>query len=203
MAACAAAVGKLGHLSAERIGAEMVRMLSLPQIAATLRAMSEIGLERIDEDSLARLKAYERQAAAPRFHGRLALILDRQAPEAIQRRWRLANADIEAALAIRAASALLAQFRINEAVYRFGRHLGVAIDVAAVNAGWGEAGKLAITEQAQAVEPPKFPVDGRDLLALGMVPGPDFGRLLERLEQQWVESGFTLDRSALLALAKA
>jgi len=185
MAACAAAVGRLDHLSGERVGAEMTRMLSLPHIAATLRAMRGIGLEPIDDETLAMLKAYERQSPKPQFHGRLALLLGRQPPESIQRRWRLANADIDAAL------------------YRFNAYLSVAIDVAAVIAGWGEAGKLAVSEQVYGIDPPKFPIGGRDLMAIGMVPGPDLGNVLERLEQHWVESGFTLDRSALLELAKA
>ncbi|MEO8684310.1 MAG: CCA tRNA nucleotidyltransferase [Devosia sp.] len=203
MAACAAAAGRLDHLSGERVGAEMTRMLSLPHVAATLRAMSAIGLEPIDDEMLVLLKAYERQSAKPQFHGRLALLLGRQLPESIQRRWRLPNVDIDAALAIRAASELLREFNINAAVYRFSAYLGVAIDIAAVIAGWGEAGKLAVTEQVYDIDPPKFPIGGRDLLALGVAPGPDLGNVLERLEQRWVESGFTLDRSALLELAKA
>ncbi|MDB5589238.1 MAG: tRNA nucleotidyltransferase [Devosia sp.] len=203
LAACAAAAGHLGHLSAERVGAEMTRMLSLPQIAATLRAMTRIGLEPINEDTLALLKTYERQAGRPQFHARLALILEHQPADALQQRWRLSNADIDAALAIKATSALLRAFKVNEAVYRYADYLGRAIDVAAVLAGWGEAGKVAITEQVDAIDPPKFPVGGRDLLALGMRPGPDLGNVLDRLERQWVESGFTLDRPALLELAKA
>ena len=203
LAACAAAVGHLDHLSAERIGAEMTRMLSLPHVATTLRTMTGIGLEPIDEATLAMLKAYERQSAKPQFHGRLALVLGQQAPETIQRRWRLANADIDAALATKAASNLLREFKINAAVYRYSAYLSAAIDVAAVTAGWGEAGKLAVTEQVLAVEPPKFPIGGRDLIDLGMSPGPALGKALEQLEHQWVESGFTLDRRALLELAKA
>ena len=203
LAACAAAVGHLDHLSAERIGAEMTRMLSLPHVATTLRTMTGIGLEPIDEATLAMLKAYERQSAKPQFHGRLALVLGQQAPETIQRRWRLANADIDAALATKAASNLLREFKINAAVYRYSAYLSAAIDVAAVTAGWGEAGKLAVTEQVLAVEPPKFPIGGRDLIDLGMSPGPALGKALEQLEHDWVESGFTLDRRALLELAKA
>ncbi len=201
--ACAAAVGHLDHLSAERVGAEMTRMLSLSQIATTLRAMTRIGLEPIDDDTLVLLKTYERHSAKTQFHGRLALILEHQQPEAMQRRWRLANVDIDAALAIKSAATLLREFNINEAVYRFGAYLGGAIDVAAVTAGWGEAGKEAITEQVYAVDPPKFPVGGKDLMALGMAPGPELGAVLERLERQWIESGFTLDRAAMLELAKA
>jgi poly(A) polymerase len=203
LAACAAAVGKLGHLSAERVGAEMKRMLSLPQVATTLRAMTRIGLEPIDEATLVMLKSYERNAARAQFHARLALLLEHQQPEAVQRRWRLANADIEEALAIKAASTLLRAFDVNQAVYRYGAYLHDAIDVAAVLAGWGEAGKVTITEQVKAIDPPKFPVGGKDLMALGMTPGPQLGALLEHLESQWVESGFTLDRSTLLELARA
>lgn len=203
LAACAAAVGHLGHLSAERVGAEMKRMLSLPQIAATLRTMTRIGLEPIDEETLALLKTYERQAGRPQFHVRLALILEQQQADALQHRWRLSNADIDAAQAIKTTSELLRAFKVNEAVYRHADHLREAIDVAAVLAGWGEAGKVAITEQVDAIEPPKFPVGGKDLLALGMRPGPDMGHVLDRLERQWVESGFTLDRPTLLELAKA
>ena len=201
-AACAAAVGKLGHLSAERVGSEMTRMLSLRQVAATLRAMARIGLEPMGDATLQALKAYERQAGQPRFHGRLAVILDHQAPEALQQRWRLANVDIEAALAIRSASALLRAFKVNEAVYRFGPYLEMAIDLAAVEAGWGEAGKSAMQEQLDAIAPPRFPIGGKDLLALGMVPGPELGRTITRLEREWIDSGFTLDRSRLLELAR-
>lgn len=202
MRACAAFADKLDHLSAERVGAEMVRMLSLPQIATTLRAMGKIGLEPINDDTLVLLKAYERQADKPQLHGRLALIVGQQAPESLQKRWRLSNADMEAALAIRAASSLLAALNVNEAVYRFSACLGTAIDVAAVMAGWGEAGKMAVREQIHALNPPKFPVTGDDLLALGLLPGPDLGAMLTRLERQWIESGFTLDRAVLLDLVK-
>lgn len=202
-AACAAAVGQLEQVSAERVGAEMTRMLALRHVAATLRAMTRIGLEAMDAETLKALKAYERQSGQPRLLGRLAMILERQKPEAVQRRWRLANAVVEAALAVRAASVLLANLQVNEAVYRYGADLAVAIDVAAVEAGWGEAGKSAMLEQIAAIKPPKFPVGGSDLLALGMTPGPELGRVLQRLEREWVESGFTLDRADLLALAQA
>ncbi|MEX0860502.1 MAG: hypothetical protein WD017_06165, partial [Cucumibacter sp.] len=46
---------------------------------------------------------------------------------------------------------------------------------------------------------PKFPLKGKDLVARGMVPGPEVGRRLKRLEDAWVESGFTLGRKQLLA----
>ena len=40
-------------------------------------------------------------------------------------------------------------------------------------------------------------------MALGALKGPDIGELLKRLEREWIESGFTLDRDQLLAKAGA
>jgi tRNA nucleotidyltransferase/poly(A) polymerase len=46
---------------------------------------------------------------------------------------------------------------------------------------------------------PVFPLKGADLLASGMAPGPQVGRLLKDLEQRWIDSGFALGRAELLA----
>jgi poly(A) polymerase len=46
---------------------------------------------------------------------------------------------------------------------------------------------------------PVFPVKGADLMALGMQAGPEIGTTLERLEERWVASQFTLPKDELLA----
>jgi poly(A) polymerase len=48
---------------------------------------------------------------------------------------------------------------------------------------------------------PAFPLGGHELMALGASKGPDLGLVLKRLEQEWIESGFNLDREQLLAKA--
>ncbi|RUV57821.1 CCA tRNA nucleotidyltransferase [Mesorhizobium sp. M5C.F.Ca.IN.020.29.1.1] len=48
---------------------------------------------------------------------------------------------------------------------------------------------------------PDFPLKGTDLTTLGASPGPKLGATLKNLENEWVESGFALDRSALLERA--
>ena len=45
---------------------------------------------------------------------------------------------------------------------------------------------------------PIFPVSGKDLLALGVKPGPAMGERLRELERRWIDSDFTFDRDALL-----
>jgi poly(A) polymerase len=201
-AACAAAVRRLSHLSAERIGAEMRRMLDLPKIATTLRRMVDIGLIDIGPEVLQALKAYERQSGRPIFAGRLALLIMGEPPESLQARWRLSNSDVATAIDIEKAAALLTDMKIDEAIYRFGPVVRVALDIAAVQAGWGEAGKAAILERLNEVEAPVFPLGGKDLLAIGMPPGPELGAELERLEREWIESGFALDRDNLLERAR-
>lgn len=50
-------------------------------------------------------------------------------------------------------------------------------------------------------EKPAFPIKGADLTALGASPGPKLGATLKNLEKEWVESGFTLERGALMERA--
>ncbi len=50
-------------------------------------------------------------------------------------------------------------------------------------------------------ERPVFPIKGADLAELGASPGPKLGATLRNLEKEWVESGFTADRGALLRRA--
>jgi poly(A) polymerase len=50
-------------------------------------------------------------------------------------------------------------------------------------------------------EKPVFPIKGADLTDLGASPGPKLGATLKNVEKEWVESGFTLERGALLERA--
>lgn len=200
--ACVAAVGRLDHLSAERVGSEMRRMLALPRVAVVLRKMTEIGLLRLPEGVIAALRSYERQVASPTLSARMALILEAIEPDDLQSRWRLSNSEITTAVTLRAAAALIQDLKLHEAVYRYLTIINEALDVAAVRAGWGEAGKAAVREKLVGVNLRAFPISGTDLVDLGMRPGRELGRELGRLEKLWIESEFALDRSALLSQAK-
>src|SRR5690606_17416880 len=61
------------------------------------------------------------------------------------------------------------------------------------------AGCQRLLKIAGSWEKPKFPVSGKDLLALGDEPGEAVGKTLNRLEEMWVEANFELEREALLA----
>lgn len=200
LAACAAAAGTLGRLAAERVGAEMRRMLALPRIANTLKAMREAEILPLPEAMVRLLYGYERRARKPEYAGRLAILLSEIGAERLRAMWRLSNDDVATAEAILSAARLIAEFRLNEAAYRHPGALADGIDVAATLSNWGDAGKLAVVEQLQRLDVPRFPIRGNDLIGLGMPAGRELGVELERLERAWIESGFVLDRQALLAM---
>ncbi len=89
------------------------------------------------------------------------------------------------------------------------RAKGRARSAAGEVAGAGAAGSTAddthwqrLLLVAQAWRPQMLPVTGADLLALGVAKGPRIGRLLARLEADWIASDFSLSREALLVRAR-
>lgn len=196
------AAGDLHNISAERIGSEMRRMLALPRVARTLETMAQAGVLNLPADLLERMGTYERRAHKPNAVSRLALLVQSLGSSPIKKRWRMSNDEIGTAEAILQAAKLITDFRINEAAYRFPAHLSDGVEVAATFAGWTEAGKSAIVEHLRTVDVPKFPISGGDLLQKGMRPGPRIGAELDRLEQKWIQSGFKLDRNALLSIVQ-
>ena len=197
LAACAAAAGTLDRLAAERIGAEMRRMLDLPRIANTLRQMREAGVIDLGEASVELLHRHERQVSRPRFVERLALLFSRHPPAALQEMWRLSKDDLRVGGAVLEVALLLIDFRLHEAAFRHPGMLGSGLDVAATLAHWSEAGRGAVRDQLEQIEVPRFPLTGDDLVAAGL-SGPSVGSALTRLEKLWIESGFALDRESLL-----
>lgn len=45
---------------------------------------------------------------------------------------------------------------------------------------------------------PDFPVSGEDLKKAGLTPGPTLGKTLSRLEEEWIQSDFKIEKSKLL-----
>jgi poly(A) polymerase len=201
LAACRAWAGKLGAVSAERVGAEMKRMLTLPRIALTLKTMTDVGILKLGAETIRRLQAYERRSHKPDLAARLALIMPETGPKKLQGAWRLSNDDIATAQAILTVAELIQNFRLNEAAYRHPAALTDGVEVATVLAGWTDAGRSAVSDELQSLDVPRFPLNGTDLMARGYEQGAALGRELDRLEQLWIESGFAMDREELLAAA--
>ncbi|MBK5909925.1 hypothetical protein CCR85_00255 [Rhodothalassium salexigens] len=229
VAACAAHRGLLGRLSAERVGAEIVRLLGAPDPGPSVAAMARAGVlaavlpvaaPGAAAARLARLVARERQAGvAVAAERRLAALVgpegaDGATPAAEKRARSLgrslrlskaATARLEAALgappdlADRPGTADART--LAEAVYWDGR--AAVVDRLLLDARLDDARSAAAVTAVGALACPRFPLGGRDLLALGLTPGPGVGRLLKRLERDWVAAGFAPDRERLLDRAAA
>mgnify|MGYP001164917329 FL=1 len=50
--------------------------------------------------------------------------------------------------------------------------------------------------------PPKFPIGGADVMAMGIEAGPNVGRILKQLEDGWVKGNFVDNRESLLEKLK-
>jgi tRNA nucleotidyltransferase/poly(A) polymerase len=219
MAACIAERHGLRKLSAERIRAELLRILAAREPLRALEPMSEAGFLTallggvVRVAHVARMVAIEADNGLPRDPvrglGALALMVEEDVRR-LTERLRLSNAEsarletMAAAkpvvsgdtgtLAIKAVLYRLGQSRFCDRVLIAWARSGAAPDDAAWRAHLALSGRW---------KPPAFPVKGEDLLAAGIERGPKLGVLLRELEEAWIRSDFTLDRAGLLALLPA
>ncbi|MEO1454161.1 MAG: CCA tRNA nucleotidyltransferase [Pseudomonadota bacterium] len=185
----------LGGLSAERVGAEMLKLLGAPDPAPSVAVMAQTGaLGQV-------LPGADPRALAPLVHleGQHALAAD-----PIRRLAALGGADVAQRLRLsRRDGKRLAT--LGEAVgsgqgtaemgYRFGAR--AAVDAALIRAAsLGTEAAEETVAQAEAGASAVFPVRARDLGK--RYRGAAIGEALRRLESAWVASGFRLDKDALL-----
>lgn len=202
LAACRECAALLPSLSAERVRAEMFRLLEGPRGPEMLRAMRSAGalahwLPEAGEGGEAKLAALadfeSRVGAKPDAIRALACFaLDAGSFAA---RWRLSNAEAARLARLRAPPIRLDGSRDPKALRRSFYALGGdALDRALLDC----AGSVEIYEAARNWRRPVFPVTGDDLRALGMAPGPELGRTLGALESSWIASDFASSKAKLL-----
>ncbi|MGD9805131.1 MAG: CCA tRNA nucleotidyltransferase [Hyphomicrobiaceae bacterium] len=204
MAACARRLPGIAQLSAERIRAELVKLLVAPGAIAALHAMEDVGLLSLLLGRSPRLDLMERLAAAEADVG--------DAPDAMLRlsglavaepgdvarltsRLRLSSEERKALIVIDdrevAELGTIDAHRAREIVFHRGGAVGrrLALALAAV-APDRKAEATLLRETAATWKPPVLPVSGADLIARGMQPGPEIGALLARLESWWIAQDF-------------
>lgn len=211
LAACRAYAPRLKSLSGERIRAELLKLLAAPDPVPAWRLMAETGTAGMilgwpgDVDRLAALTRLE---ARPDPVRRLAALLHgRTAPtEALAERIRLSNSEGERLAALVAQSEAVAPDMqipdLHRLSYRVGRERAEDLVLLAWSAAPAEPRFEALLVEARRWQPPRFPLQGRDVLALGVPPGRVVGRLLAEVEDWWITGNFTADRDACLETAK-
>lgn len=210
--ACVRLRGGLGQLSAERVGAEMLKLLGAPFAVTAVGEMFDLGL-LVDVLAaaprpyrFARLVALETVPDAALRLAALAVHVEEDAGR-LAERLRLSGAQ-RAVLELTALplsgnatvrEARLALHRLGPDDYRRRVLLDWAGSQAALDDGhW--RGLLALPERAPV---PPFPIAGRDLVRLGLPPGPKVGEVMRALETEWIASDFVASREALLARARS
>lgn len=202
--ACIDMANSLMALSRERIADELMKLLALRDPAPVLKLMLDGGifapvLPEISFEGLARLnqllwKEQESGIVSPSPLVRLAALLPQDAAvgETVAARLKLSNKTrkrIAAALAPPPAHA--SPF---ELAFRVGQE--TAIDQLLLESGSDVRNIRALSNWVM----PEFPIGGRDLLDLGVEPGPAVARLLGTVRDRWIAEGFP-DASRTRSLA--
>jgi poly(A) polymerase len=208
----------LDQLSAERVSAELRRLLMAPRAVEGVEALFDYGLLPGVLGTAPRLERFKRLVAIETALGRSAEATVRLAALAIfvvedaehlAARLRLSKVE-QAVLTLGAADHAETGLPDEAAAKRALYQLGPSDFVAAMLIAWADSGAstedeawrqvLSLPERWQA---PSFPLRGADLVALGDLQGPEIGIFLRRLEADWVAGGFALSREDLLARADA
>ncbi len=197
IAAIAASIDRLDALSAERVGAEMRKLLSAPDPSAALALMGQTGV-----------LAQVLPGADPRFIGPLTELESGEPIRWLRRlaalggdspasRWRLSKAEGKALADIHAAMSMPS---LMEAGYRLGE--AAAIDALLVQcASLGAPADGAVIARIKTAAQEVFPLKAPYLMDR-IPPGKALGLELQRLENLWIESGFSLTASALDKMVK-
>lgn len=195
LAACAKHADGIDGLSRERIGAEMIKLLSAPDPAPAVAAMAQSGiLYRVlpgAEVSTLPILMHLEEGRAPDWIVRTVAL---GGEDDLPTRWRLSKAD--ATVLRQMQDAVAGAKGLAEIAYRSGERVA-----------WG----ACLIRAAQAQQPvpadanaqivtglnANFPVRAADLMP--KLQGPALGEELDRLEARWIASGFTLTRDGLLS----
>lgn len=224
--ACARLKDGLARLSAERVWAELKKLLAAPDPSRALLWMRQTGVLSLalPESEKWGIDAVHALVAAGNDLGwtpdpllRLEAIVPPDAARMVAMAERLRMSKAETArlsawamtppVAHSASEAALAKiaYRGDRQAVDDRLRLGLASARARAeqeSAALAEAGGyLRLLRFLDGWEKPVFPVRGSDLAGLGMNAGPGMGRMLTALETEWVDGGFRASRDALIARA--
>ncbi len=206
LAACSARANDLMALSRERIRDELLKLLALPLPAPTVAAMLDHAILKpvLPEIEPARLPALEGLIAAesaarvaPDGLRRLAALLpeDPQLAAEIAARLKLSNAG----------KGRLIHAAARTAVPDDPRALAYSIGAEATLDRLLLTGDARVPQWAGPLSHytrPRLPISGKDLIAMGLPPGPAVSRRLGEVERRWVAAGFPADRNQTMMIAR-
>ncbi len=205
----------LKTLSAERIWAEVKKLLCAPTPQRTVNVMQISGIlesilpEASNSEGLQLLCTLEKQAGlTPDPYLRLMAMSARDefAMAGLCKRLKMSKKEKSRLLLWAGDQTKLAPGLSEKALAIALYHTGhqVAVDRAILRAAGASDSDvrrdwLAIYTAASVWQRPVFPLRGKDLIKAGVASGPKVGKALAALEALWVRSGFKANKQALLA----
>jgi poly(A) polymerase len=211
LAACREMAPRLPGLSAERVRAELLRLLGAPDPATVVTLMGEERVlanflpEATEVGRLGNVVRIEAElGAAPDPILRLAALLavDAGTARAVAERLRLSNVERDRLVAVAESNLDLGPKMEaqawREAAYRLGR--GTIADLAMIawaGADNGDGWRELVADMAVWAVP-AFPLSGKDAVAAGIESGPEVGAALRAVEDWWIAGDFGADRAACL-----
>lgn len=217
LAACARERGGLKQLAAERIRQELVRLLMGPDAMRALQAMFDHGLLIDILGGVPMLSRLSRLVDIESGLGRTPDPMMRLnalavwVPEDASRlagRLRLSRTEVATLGAANRYGALsrgMGEEAAKAALYRGGADYWLACVLQAWASSGDDAGDVewrALFNLPGRWTAPEFPLDGKDIIALGVSPGRQVGETLGKLEAAWIDSGFAMGRDDLLRRAE-
>lgn len=189
----------LGRLSAERVWGELKRIMAAPDPRAAIHLMNELGVlaEAIPEGTdPARLNRMIAAGAPADPLLRIAALLTGD-PGAFALRLRLSGAEGDRLAALARTAPL--QPGLSDADLR--RRLADAETATLIDRTWldGDADPAwtGLRTRLAATPRPRFPLEGRDVLAFGIAPGPEVGAMLREVRHWWMKGGCSADADTL------
>jgi poly(A) polymerase len=210
----------LAKLSAERVRAELMKLLSARRAVEVARDMSQNGVMEVIVGvcfpaRLERLDAVERVAGQrPDALLRLAAlaVLTKEDAERLRGRLRLSNSEhkrlaaaAEVLVGLHGAEAPPGELELTKLLFLYGCEGAcdaLALAQAESAAPTDDKDWLAALRYARETPPPNFPVKGADLLARGLAPGQALGETLKALQAKWIRAGFPRDPAIVKRLVE-
>lgn len=199
-AACVKLKSGLKKISAERIRQEVMKLMVAPRAVETLKIMAASGILKT---ILPYTEEWRVVGRLP-FDAGLRLFVLAKKPLELKALLRLSNDEALRLVALGAAPDLSPKFRDAEQrvlLYQLGPSTwGDAVHVAWAKsrAKLDDAKWQALLDLPLRWPAPKFPLTGKDLIAAGVLSGPQMGEQLRALEDWWVASDFAPSREELL-----
>ncbi|MEZ5815147.1 MAG: CCA tRNA nucleotidyltransferase [Alphaproteobacteria bacterium] len=202
LAACRAAAGKIPALSKERITQEFFKIMSVDDPVSVLSIMFEnsilegLSSPEYNPEMLTHLCTFQKNYGLTFLAPRL-LILAGFAEKNLKvfdnflLIPKVFKKDIKNLIQVLALPDLGEDHAVKVAIYKFGRvptAQALMIELAQDRVMNGYAPKAL--DIIQNWDIPNFPVSGEDLIKKGIPQGPELGRELTRLEEEWIARGF-------------